>query len=152
MQDAKVAPAGSDLAMQLGISVGDPIFVSVFALSRGITNDPMPRSAVCIYSLQDIETKFNENIHMCFNGSTKYRNMGYVSGPIQDGKCPTAGVSLESDHCFGDLLNIHRIYLQSGTKSMKISEIVLSNLPDVLLKILNEFVKRLPSYNDFNLH
>lgn len=93
IQDAKVAAAGSDLAMQLGISVGDPVFVTVFSPSRGITNEALSRSAVCIYSLQDIETKFNENIHMCFNGSIKYRNMGYVSGPIQDGKCPTAGVS-----------------------------------------------------------
>ncbi|KAK1130594.1 hypothetical protein K0M31_018719 [Melipona bicolor] len=94
VQDAKVAPAGSDIAMQLGISVGDPIFVSVFSPSRGITNEPLSRSALCVYSLQEIETRFDENIHMCFNGSTKYRNMGYVSGPIQDGKCPTAGVSI----------------------------------------------------------
>lgn len=94
VQDAKVAAAGSDLAIQLGISVGDPVFVSVFSPSKGITSEPLPRSAVCVYSLQDIESKFNENIHMCFNGSIKYRNMGYVSGPIQDGKCPTAGVSL----------------------------------------------------------
>lgn len=94
VQDAKVAAAGSDLAMQLGIAVGDPIFVAVFSPSKGITNEAMPKSALCVYSLQDIETKFNENIHMCFNGSIKYRNMGYVSGPIQDGKCPTAGVSI----------------------------------------------------------
>lgn len=94
VQDAKVAAAGSDLAMQLGINVGDPVFVAVFSPSKGITNEPLPHSALCIYSLQEIETKFNENIHMCFNGSIKYRNMGYVSGPIQDGKCPTAGVSI----------------------------------------------------------
>lgn len=95
VQDAKVAPAGSDIAMQLGISVGDPIFVSVFSPSRGITNEPLSRSALCVYSLQEIETRFTENIHMCLNGSTKYRNMGYVSGPIQDGKCPAAGVSIK---------------------------------------------------------
>jgi len=44
-----------------------------------------------VYSLQDIEAKFNENIHMCFNGSIKYRNMDYISGLILDGKCPMAG-------------------------------------------------------------
>lgn len=93
VQDAKVAAAGGDLAVQLGIAVGDPIFVSVFSPSKGITNEPQPRSALCVYSLQDIETKFNENIHMCFNGSIKYRNMGYISGPIQDGECPAVGVS-----------------------------------------------------------
>ena len=93
VQDAKVAAAGNDLAAQLGIPVGAPVFVSSFSPSKGITNEPEPRSALCVYSLEDIETKFDENIHMCFNGSIKYRNMGYISGPIQDGECPAAGVS-----------------------------------------------------------
>ncbi|XP_066996957.2 plexin-B isoform X2 [Anabrus simplex] len=91
IQDAKVTEAGADLAMSLGILRGDPVLVGVFAPSRGITNEPQARSAVCVYSLHDIEAKFNENIHMCFNGSIKYRNMGYISGLILDGKCPNAG-------------------------------------------------------------
>ncbi|XP_076249106.1 plexin B [Calliopsis andreniformis] len=122
VQDAKVAPAGSDLAMQLGISVGDPVFVSVFSPSRGITNEPLSRSAVCIYSLQDIQTKFNENIHMCFNGSTKYRNMGYVSGPIQDGKCPTAGTT-------GNILNFCEVGLKISGMSPIVGQAVL-HFPD----------------------
>ncbi|XP_033220264.1 plexin-B [Belonocnema kinseyi] len=117
VQDAKVAAAGSDLAMQLGIAVGDPIFVAVFSPSKGITNEAMPKSALCVYSLQDIETKFNENIHMCFNGSIKYRNMGYVSGPIQDGKCPTAGTT-------GNILN----FCEVGLKISGVSPIVGQNI------------------------
>lgn len=93
IQDAKVTAAGSDLAASLGIDPQAPVLIAVFRPSRGITNEPQPHSALCIYSLHDIEVKFNENIHMCFNGSVKYRNMGYVSGPIDDGKCPSAGVS-----------------------------------------------------------
>lgn len=92
VQDAKVAPAGSDLAAQLGIKPGKAVFVAVFSPSKGITNEPQPRSAVCVYSLEEIQTKFDENIHMCFNGSIKYRNMGYISGPIQNGECPQVGV------------------------------------------------------------
>lgn len=93
VQDAKVSESGDDIAMSLGIDPGDHILVASFSPSRTITSDPLPKSAVCIYSLQEIEAKFNENIHMCFNGSTKYRNMGYISGMILDGNCPTAGVS-----------------------------------------------------------
>ncbi|XP_046429444.1 plexin-B [Neodiprion fabricii] len=118
VQDAKVAPAGSDLAMQLGISIGDPVFVSVFSPSKGITSEPLPRSAVCVYSLQDIEMKFNENIHMCFNGSIKYRNMGYVSGPIQDGKCPTAGTT-------GNILNFCEVGLKISGVSPIVAQAVL---------------------------
>lgn len=117
VQDAKVATAGSDLAMQLGISVGAPIFVAVFSPSKGITNDALPKSALCVYSLQDIEIKFNENIHMCFNGSIKYRNMGYVSGPIQDGKCPTAGNT-------GNILD----FCEVGLKISGVSPIVGQNI------------------------
>ncbi|PSN35026.1 Plexin-B [Blattella germanica] len=93
IQDAKVAEAGADLAASLGIKPRDPVLVGVFGPSQGISNVPQPRSALCVYSLQDIELKFNENIHMCFNGSIKYRNMDYISGLILDGKCPMAGVS-----------------------------------------------------------
>ncbi|KAF7989546.1 hypothetical protein HCN44_008220 [Aphidius gifuensis] len=113
LQDAKVAKAGSDLALQLGISVGDPIFVSVFSPSKGITNEAQPKSALCVYSLQEIETKFNENIHMCFNGSIKYRNMGYISGPIQDGECPIAGTT-------GNILN----FCEVGLKISGVSPII----------------------------
>lgn len=93
IQDAKVSRAGAELAGNLGINRGDDVLVGVFSPSRGIGNEPQSKSAVCVYSLQDIEAKFNENIHMCFNGSVKDRNLGYISGLILDGKCPTAGVS-----------------------------------------------------------
>lgn len=94
VQDAKVIASSEDIASALGIDPGDHILVGAFSPSRTITSDPLPKSAICIYSLEEIEAKFDENIHMCFNGSTKYRNMGYISGMILDGNCPTAGVSI----------------------------------------------------------
>ncbi|ROT66372.1 hypothetical protein C7M84_015601 [Penaeus vannamei] len=81
VQDAKLVSAGSDLASSMGVGVGDPILVGVFAPSQGHTASPQASSAA----------KFNENIHMCFNGSMQYRSMEYISGPILDGKCPAAG-------------------------------------------------------------
>lgn len=91
VQDAKITTVGEELAVALGISIKTPVLVAVFRPSKGITNEPENHSALCLYPLRDIEAKFIENIHMCFNGSVKYRNMGYVSGPILDGKCPTSG-------------------------------------------------------------
>ena len=41
-----------------------------------------------MYSLSDIDRRFDENIHNCFNGSMRYRNMEYISGTILEGKCP----------------------------------------------------------------
>lgn len=91
VQDAKLATVGEELALSLGVNVGTRVLIAVFRPARGISNEPQPHSALCLYSLHDIEAKFIENIHMCFNGSVKDRNMAYVSGPIADGKCPTSG-------------------------------------------------------------
>lgn len=93
-QDLKLGNAGEDLAASLGINTNDQVLIGTFSLSQGITNDPLSKSAVCVYSMQYIESKFNENIHMCFNGTIKYRNMPYISGLILQGNCPTAGVRL----------------------------------------------------------
>lgn len=121
IQDAKIGEAGSELAGNLGIDRGNHVLVGVFSPSRGISNEPQAKSAVCVYSLQDIEAKFNENIHMCFNGSIKDRNLGYISGPILDGKCPVAGVSLTYISCMRILTEYQEFFLrkfleQSGRK------------------------------------
>lgn len=105
VRDAKIAEAGVDLAAKLGIDPSDHVLVTVFSPSKGITDEPQSHSALCVYSLHEIEVKFNENIHMCFNGSVNYRNMGYVSGPVQDGKCPIAGMS-------GNILNFCEVGLK----------------------------------------
>lgn len=125
VQDAKLGKAGSDLAAKLGIATGDPIFAAVFSPSRGIANDPQGRSALCIYSLLDIETKFDENIHMCFNGSTHDRNMGYISGPIQDGKCPTAGAT-------GNIGNFCEVGLKISGSTPIVGQAML-HFPDVFV-------------------
>ncbi|XP_063883556.1 LOW QUALITY PROTEIN: plexin-B-like [Scylla paramamosain] len=91
VQDAKLVEAGSDLASSMGLPDGSHILVAAFAPSEGHTARPKTASALCVYSVHDIEAKFNENIHMCFNGSMQYRGMEYISGPILNGKCPAAG-------------------------------------------------------------
>lgn len=93
LRDAKVTPAGQRLAQQMDIKRDDLVLVTVFSTSKEITNEPQSKSAVCLYSLKDIDETFTENIHMCFNGTIKDRNMGYISGAINDGKCPIVGVS-----------------------------------------------------------
>ena len=94
LRDAKLTTAGSRLGKQMGIKWDDQILVTVFSPAKEITSEPQMKSAMCIYSLKDIEETFTENIHMCFNGSIKDRNLGYISGPINDGKCPVVGVSI----------------------------------------------------------
>lgn len=118
VQDAKISKAGTTVAMQLGIEVGDPILVASFSPSKGISNEPLAKSAICVFSLQEIEIKFNENVHMCFNGSTKSRNMAYISGMISDGKCPSVGST-------GNILNFCEVGLKiSGLYPIKTMSVI----------------------------
>ncbi|KAH8402557.1 hypothetical protein KR009_010646 [Drosophila setifemur] len=91
LRDAKVTPASQKLAQQMGIKKDDHVLVTVFSPSKEISDQPERKSAMCIYSIKDIEDMFIENIHMCFNGTIKDRNLGYISGTINDGRCPVVG-------------------------------------------------------------
>ncbi|XP_053205484.1 uncharacterized protein LOC128389869 [Panonychus citri] len=87
LQDAVTIKAGKTLAADLNVKPGSPLLIGVFSTSKDHTWDPSDSSAVCVYSIADIETKFNENIHLCYNGSALTRNMDYIAGNIKD--CPS---------------------------------------------------------------
>lgn len=91
LRDAKVTPASHKLAQQMGIKKDDHVLVTVFSPSKEISDQTENKSAMCIYSIKDIEDMFIENIHLCFNGTIKDRNLGYISGTINDGRCPIVG-------------------------------------------------------------
>lgn len=91
LQDAILTKPGSDLANDLHIDSNEQVLIGVFATGEDHTWNPTSRSALCVYSLSDIEQKFTENIHMCYNGSIATRNMDYIAGNLQD--CPMPGVS-----------------------------------------------------------
>ena len=87
LQDATLIDAGEELARSLRIPVRSRLLVGVFAKAIEHTSNPDTRSAVCLYTLQEIEQKFAQNIHMCYNGSVSTRNMDYIAGNLQE--CPT---------------------------------------------------------------
>ncbi|KAH8283417.1 hypothetical protein KR054_011013 [Drosophila jambulina] len=91
LRDAKITPASQKLAHQMGIKKDDHVLVTVFSPSKEISDQTENKSAMCIYSIKDIEDMFIENIHLCFNGTIKDRNLGYISGTINDGRCPIVG-------------------------------------------------------------
>lgn len=66
------------------------LLVGVFAASADHTDQSSGRSAVCVFSMADVEQRFTENIHLCYNGSVPSRDMDYIAGSIQD--CPAPGV------------------------------------------------------------
>lgn len=91
LQDAQLTQASSQLAQLLGVKQQSAVLVTAFAQSRDHTLRSQQRSAICLYPMERVEEKFNENIHLCYNGSAKARNMNYIAGSVND--CPKAGVS-----------------------------------------------------------
>lgn len=66
------------------------LLIGVFAASADHTEQSSGRSAVCVFSIAEVEQRFTENIHLCYNGSVPSRDMDYIAGSIQD--CPAPGV------------------------------------------------------------
>lgn len=93
LQDATVVEAGPDLVKDLYVQRGDKMFIGVFSTSKDHTARPSSRSALCVYSLKNIEKTFNDNIHLCYNGSVTNRNMDYIAGNIQN--CPELRVGVQ---------------------------------------------------------
>lgn len=91
LQDAYLIKAGTDLADSLGIERGAQVLLGVFSNSFDHTSRPGKKSAVCMFPMAEIEQRFTENIHLCYNGSVELRNMDYIAGSVN--KCPGPGVS-----------------------------------------------------------
>jgi len=93
VQSAVTVPASRRIADDLGIQEGDTVLLALFSPGESQTSTPQPLSGVCVYSLPYIDKLFDQNIHMCFNGTMQHRNLPYISGPVDEGKCPSAGSS-----------------------------------------------------------
>ncbi|XP_075553177.1 plexin-B-like [Dermacentor variabilis] len=92
LTDAGVMAAGEDVADELGLEPGSSdsrVLVGLFVVSADHTTRPSRRSAVCLFAMTDVEQKFTENVHMCYNGSVLTRNMDYIAGSIN--QCPEPG-------------------------------------------------------------
>lgn len=93
IQDAQLFTASPHLANQLGLrnQQAGQVLAGAFALSKDHTTKTQTKSAICLYPMERIEQKFNENIQQCYNGSARARNMNYIAGSVND--CPKPSVS-----------------------------------------------------------
>lgn len=65
------------------------VLLGVFSSARDHTQHAGEHSALCAFSLAQIEDKFNDNIHNCYTGKMQSRNMEYIAGNVQE--CPKSG-------------------------------------------------------------
>ncbi|XP_064473748.1 plexin-B-like isoform X2 [Ornithodoros turicata] len=127
LMDAVVVDVGDDLAKALRLrsdvsGVGKKVLVGVFARSVDHTARPGGQaSALCVFPLRDVERRFTENIHMCYNGSVTSRNMDYIAGSLQS--CPEPGES-------GNVLNFcnETLKLNGSSAISVVASLVFKNL------------------------
>ena len=70
VKDVYLGRPGYDLAESMGVSTEDEVLYAVFARGAGGTElaTPTRESALCIFSIKQIERIFLENIELCFKG------------------------------------------------------------------------------------
>ena len=123
VQEAYLVEKSDSLTHRIHTVHNDSFLVASFAKSQGSTSIPQnTSSAVCIFSLSEIDRRFDENIHNCFNGSTRHRNMEYISGTILEGKCP------EKLGAAGNILNFCEVGLKiSGMYPIVADPVYITN-------------------------
>ena len=52
------------VAEDLGVAEGDQVLLAVFSPARDMTSQPRGRSGLCVYSLQHIDTLFDQVLLM----------------------------------------------------------------------------------------
>ncbi|XP_022708589.1 plexin-B-like [Varroa jacobsoni] len=93
LTDATLVDAGVTLLSEYKLSThrDSTLFIGAFVQSEGPHFKESRRSAVCIFPMVEIERRFQQNIHRCYNGSTLTRNMHYIAGSVNE--CPELGGS-----------------------------------------------------------
>ncbi|CAJ0568999.1 unnamed protein product, partial [Mesorhabditis spiculigera] len=72
LTDVYLSKAGYDLAKELDIRENDAVLYGVFQLGDPTSSKkevPTAESALCIYSMRDVEEMFRENIMTCYQGA-----------------------------------------------------------------------------------
>ncbi|XP_072025770.1 plexin-A4-like [Amphiura filiformis] len=101
IQAAHVGTAGPELADSFGITSDDRLLYAVFSKNTGRDgNVPSNSSALCIFKIEDVESKFIDAIHGCLSDGNDY-GLGYVHGST----CPGLGTGVNRDIAVGQQCN-----------------------------------------------
>uniref|UniRef100_A0A8C5NCD7 Plexin-A2 n=1 Tax=Gouania willdenowi TaxID=441366 RepID=A0A8C5NCD7_GOUWI len=68
LQAAYLSKAGRVLARSLNVSAQEDVLFAVFSKGQKQYHDPPDHSALCIFTIQDINTKIKERLQSCYHG------------------------------------------------------------------------------------
>uniref|UniRef100_A0A8C5HFW9 Plexin-A2 n=1 Tax=Gouania willdenowi TaxID=441366 RepID=A0A8C5HFW9_GOUWI len=100
LQAAYLSKAGRVLARSLNVSAQEDVLFAVFSKGQKQYHDPPDHSALCIFTIQDINTKIKERLQSCYHGEGNLE-LHWLLG--KDVQCTKAPVPIDDHFCGLDI-------------------------------------------------
>ncbi|XP_077386645.1 plexin-A2-like [Festucalex cinctus] len=100
LQDAYLSKAGRVLAKTLNIGPQDDVLFAVFSKGQKQYHDPSDHSALCVFTIQDINTRIKERLQSCYQGEG-HLELHWLLG--KDVQCTKAPVPIDDHFCGLDI-------------------------------------------------
>uniref|UniRef100_A0AAX7TW16 Plexin-A2 n=1 Tax=Astatotilapia calliptera TaxID=8154 RepID=A0AAX7TW16_ASTCA len=100
LQAAYLSKAGRVLAKSLNISAQEDVLFAVFSKGQKQYHDPPDHSALCIFTIQDINTRIKERLQSCYQGEGNLE-LHWLLG--KDVQCTKAPVPIDDHFCGLDI-------------------------------------------------
>uniref|UniRef100_A0A8C4F7X1 Plexin-A2 n=1 Tax=Dicentrarchus labrax TaxID=13489 RepID=A0A8C4F7X1_DICLA len=100
LQAAYLSKAGRVLAKSLNISAQEDVLFAVFSKGQKQCHDPPDHSALCVFTIQDINTRIKERLQSCYQGEGNLE-LHWLLG--KDVQCTKAPVPIDDHFCGLDI-------------------------------------------------
>ncbi|XP_066284824.1 plexin-A2-like isoform X5 [Branchiostoma lanceolatum] len=97
VQAAYIGKPGAILAGNMGVTPNDDVLFAVFSKSQSSSDNPTSSSALCVYTIKDINRAMKARIQDCFNGNG---NLGidWSTGTLST-ECRQSNLPINDDFC-----------------------------------------------------
>ncbi|XP_054639269.1 plexin-A2-like isoform X2 [Dunckerocampus dactyliophorus] len=100
LQAAYLSKAGGVLAKELNIGIHDDVIYAVFSKGQKQYHDPSDHSALCVFTIQDINMSIKERLQSCYQGEG-HLELHWLLG--KDVQCTKAPVPIDDHFCGLDI-------------------------------------------------
>ncbi|XP_029948491.1 plexin-A2-like isoform X1 [Salarias fasciatus] len=100
LQAAYLSKAGRVLAKSLNISAQEDVLFALFSKGQKQYHDPPDHSALCVFTIQDINTRIKERLQSCYQGEGNLE-LHWLLG--KDVQCTKAPVPIDDHFCGLDI-------------------------------------------------
>ncbi|XP_062416372.1 plexin-A2-like, partial [Pungitius pungitius] len=100
LQAAHLSKAGGALAKSLNISAQEDVLFAVFSKGQKQCHDPPDHSALCVFTIRDVNARIKERLQSCYQGEGNLE-LHWLLG--KDVQCTKAPVPIDDHFCGLDI-------------------------------------------------